>query len=132
MPVKRMKGAKARCDTLYSLIIRSSGECLKCGYRCPCDDAPKAHRLGCKLTTSHIIGRRYSGTRTLELNGQPLCFSCHRRFEDWPREFSHWITETIGSDNYDELVRRSQTVTKMDWDAEVERLLVVAKSLGIK
>jgi len=131
MSVARMKGDKAACDTLYSLIIRSEGECERCHVQCPCETAPKKHTKGCPLTTSHIIGRRFSATRTYEPNGQSLCFSCHRRFTDWPVEFSHWITESIGTEAYDELVERSREVTKMDWSEERERLKVRAKMLGV-
>jgi len=133
MPVKRASNkAKAKADTLFSLIIRSEGSCMQCGWTCTCENAPKAHTRDCKLTTSHIIGRKYSATRTLEMNAQCICYSCHRRFTDWPREFSRWITDTIGSEAYDELVRTAQTVTKVDWEAEVDRLTLKAKDLGIK
>jgi len=120
--VKRYAGAKGKADKLYSLIIRSIGECEKCGYMCDCPNKPFTHTTGCKLTTSHIISRRYSATRTLEANGQCLCFSCHRRFTDFPREFSHWITESIGSEAYEELRERAETLTKVDWEAEAKRL----------
>lgn len=120
MTVKRYKGAKAKCDTLFSKIIRSRGVCESCGesdYR--------------KLQCAHIISRRYSSTRTDEFNAYSLCWTCHRRFTDWPREFSHFITETIGSDKYEELSRKSQDYKKMDWDAELVRLKELAKVLDI-
>lgn len=122
MGVKRYAGAKGRADKYFSLIIRSIGECEKCGYMCDCPNKPFTHTTGCKLTCSHIVGRRYSATRTMEDNAQCLCFSCHRRFTDWPREFSHWITETIGSDKYDELRQLAEQTTKLDWEAEAIRL----------
>lgn len=129
MGVKRYAGAKGKADKLYSLIIRSIGECEKCGYMCDCPNKPFTHTTGCKLTTSHIISRRYSATRTWELNGQCLCFSCHRRLTDFPREFSHWITESIGSEAYEELRERAETVTKVDWEAEAKRLKEVFKEI---
>lgn len=122
MPVKKAKGDKAKCDELYSLIIRSEGQCLRCGARCECPQFPKKHIRGCPLTTSHIVGRRYSATRTAEDNSQCLCFSCHYYFENWPKEFSRWITKTIGVERYEELKRQAETVTKVDWTAERERL----------
>ncbi len=131
MPVKRPNGAKGKCDDLVSLIVRSEGSCMRCGWTCQCERAPKHHGVSCKLTTSHIIGRTYSATRTHLPNLQPLCYSCHRRFTDWPREFSHWITETIGSEAYDELKAMAETVTKMNWNDELERLKVIAKERNI-
>lgn len=131
MSVAKYKGAKGKADALFSLIIRSEMECEKCHVACTCENAPKSHTRGCPLTTSHIIGRKYSATRTWEPNAQCLCFSCHRRFTDWPREFSAWITDSIGSEAYDELVERANSTTKFDWDEELERLKSVAKRLGI-
>jgi hypothetical protein len=40
----------------------------------------------------------------------------------WPREHSRFITETIGSEVYDDLQRKAETVTKMDWSEEKLRL----------
>lgn len=76
------------------------------------------------LQTSHIISRRYSGTRTDLDNLQCLCAKCHRRFTDFPREFSHWITDSIGADKYEELrVKAESFEGKMDWEAEYQRLM---------
>lgn len=122
MPVARAKGAKGRCDKLFSLIIRSEGQCMRCGEQCHCPNFPKAHTTDCPLTTSHIVSRTYSATRCLPLNAQCLCYTCHAEFTIWPRTFSHWITETIGSEAYDELKRKAETVTKVDWYQELLRL----------
>ena len=132
MPIKRASNLdKAKCDTLASLITRAHGSCMKCGYECPCETAPKHHNRSCKLTCSHIVGRTYSGTRTHLPNLQSICYSCHRRFTDWPVEFSHWITESIGTEAYDELKLKSQAITKMNWSEELIRLKILAKELGI-
>lgn len=125
MPVKRPSGTKGRCDDIFSLIIRSSGRCLRCGWACTCSDAPRSHTRACKLTCSHIVGRRYSATRTDLQNAQALCYSCHRHFTDWPREFSHWITETIGSDEYDRLKTKAEQITKINWTDELVRLKAI-------
>lgn len=53
------------------------------------------------------------------------------RLSKWPREHSHFITETIGSERYDELKLKAETVTKMDWEAEYDRLKKIAKELNI-
>lgn len=124
MPIKKAKGAKGRADNYYGKIIRSVGYCEKCGAK-----------EG--LTTSHIIGRRYSNTRTDLRNAQCLCFSCHRRFTDWPREFSHWITETIGSELYEELRIKSELPTKVDWQDRADFLKdiygqIIAQEITLK
>ena len=113
------KGAKGRCDKLFSRIIRSSGQCVRCGSK---------DNLQC----AHIIGRKYSATRTDTNNAWNLCARCHRRLTDFPREHSHFITETIGSTKYEELREKAETVTKMDWDGEYERLKEIAKQEGVE
>jgi hypothetical protein len=112
------KGDKGKADKLFSLIIRSVGQCQRCGSQ---------DNLQC----AHIISRKYSATRTDERNAWCLCAKCHRRFTDWPREHSHYITETIGSEVYDELRAKAETVTKMNWTQEYERLKARAKDLNI-
>lgn len=112
------KGAKGKCDKLFSQIIRSAGKCQRCGSTE-------------NLQTAHIITRKYSATRTDERNAWCLCARCHRRLTDWPREHSRYITETIGSEAYEELRAKAETVTKMDWEAEYERLQALAKALDI-
>lgn len=112
------KGAKGKCDKLFSQIIRSAGKCQRCGST---DN----------LQTAHIITRKYSATRTDERNAWCLCARCHRRLTDWPREHSRYITETIGSEVYDELRLKAEAVTKMNWDMELDRLKEVARGLDI-
>lgn len=113
------KGAKGKCDKLFSRIVRSVGQCVRCG---------STDNLQC----AHIISRKYSATRTDTTNAWCLCARCHRRLTDWPREHSHFITETIGSERYEELRLKAESVTKVDWDAEYERLKQLAKQEGIK
>ncbi len=117
--VKRYKGAKGKADKLFSLLVRAPGQCQRCGA---------TNNLQC----AHIISRRYSATRTDLRNAWVLCASCHRRLTDWPREHSRYITDTIGSDLYEELQRKAETVTKVDWDAELDRLRGEARQRGIQ
>lgn len=118
MAIARAKGSKGKCDALFSKIIRSVGYCEKCGSTD-------------WLQTSHIISRRYSATRCDERNSQCLCAKCHRYFTDWPKEFSRWITDSVGISTYEELKLKSESVTKMDWDAELDRLTQIAKERNV-
>lgn len=131
MPVKRSKGAKNKADKLFSLIIRSKMACERCGAPCPCPEAPKKHTLGCPLTTSHIVGRTTSHTRTMEANAQALCFKCHAYFTDDPVAFTRWLESTIGLKEYDRLrvISNAGIGIKFDWDAEVDRLDEVWKNI---
>lgn len=112
--IKRAKGAKAKCDKIFSKLIRSTGYCLRCGSVAD-------------LQCAHIISRRYSATRTDLRNAWCLCAGCHFRLTNWPREHSRYITETIGSALYDELQAKAETVTKMNWDEELKRLQEIEK-----
>lgn len=116
MSIKKYKGAKGKCDVLFSKIIRQRSSCERCGSKD-------------WLQTSHIISRRFSATRTDIENAQCLCAKCHRFFTDHPVEFGRWVFESIGEDAYDRLKRKSEAVTKTDWDAELERLKKIYENL---
>jgi len=118
MPVHRPKGDKGKCDVLYSLIVRSRGACERCGTTQT-------------LQTAHIISRKYSATRTDERNSFCLCAKDHFYFTNWPVEFTEFIVQTIGQETYDELKRKSQVVTKMNWGEEYDRLKSVANEKNI-
>jgi 5-methylcytosine-specific restriction endonuclease McrA len=116
MPIARAKGVKAKCDKLFSQIVRSVGACEKCGSTD-------------WLQTSHIVSRRYSATRCDRRNAQCLCAGCHRFFTLWPKEFSRWITASIGVELYEELKLKAETVTKTDWSEVYTNLQTLAKNL---
>ena len=123
--VSKGRGDKAKADRLFSLLVRDTGVCANCGYRCPClpDEIrrTKTHRLECKLQCAHIIGRAYSTTRTDLDNAVCLDASCHMRFTDWPDE---WL-DFVGRDRYDALKLRANEGmgVKVDWSAELDRLM---------
>lgn len=106
MGIARARGFKGKCDKLTTEILKLRFNCCE---RCGSRDW---------LQTSHIISRRYSATRCMQDNVQLLCAKCHRRLTDFPREFSQWITESIGSAKYEKLRRLAEENTsKMDWEA---------------
>lgn len=110
MKLKYVSGPKGKCDKLCRrILLLKYGDCQYCG-------SPYA------LQVSHIISRRYSATRTDLDNLQLLCARDHIRFTQWPREFSKWITLSIGSEKYEELKTKATKVTKMDWNEELQRL----------
>lgn len=118
MSIKQATGWRGKADRLASKIIRTrAGSCMRCGSHA-------------NLQASHIISRRYSATRTDLDNIQCLCARCHMHFTHWPREFSHWITDTIGAEKYDELRAKANAVTHIvDWQDEYHRLLPIWEAL---
>lgn len=116
--MKAARGYKNKCDKLVSQMIRSTGHCQRCG---------KTENLQC----SHIISRRYSATRCDMDNVQVLCAGCHMYFTHWPKEFSRWITETVGIEKYEELKQKAETVTKVDWEQVYNELKERAKEYDL-
>lgn len=130
--VKTAKGDKAKCDRLFSLIVRSEGKCQRCGVCCPCPEFPRAHTVGCPLTCSHdVVGRRYSWTRTFEDCCSCLCFKCHYHLENHRVEHAEWIVGLRGAKTVAAVRDRANRTDKFDWSAEYDRLKVRARELGI-
>ena len=121
MSVAYGKGDKGKATRLHSLLVRSRGRCERCGET----------RYD-KLTTAHMIPRRFSATRTMEEASWCLCYSCHRLTEQFPDEFLNLVGDTIGLAEYLRLKLLAQTPTKKDWQAEAERLAARCKELGIE
>ena len=110
MTVSKAKGAKAKADKLFSQLVRSRGVCERCGERSD-------------VVTAHILGRRFSATRTDERNAWALDPTCHYVVDNWPDEKMRLVEETIGLEVYAELRAKAEsTVRRFDWPAEVERL----------
>lgn len=109
MSVKTYKGKKAKADKLFSEIIRSIGYCESCGGN---------NWLQC----AHINSRRFNSTRCDTRNAFSLCASCHRKYTDFPREFSHFITTTWAQKYYDDMYQKSRTATKVDWQERIDFL----------
>jgi hypothetical protein len=96
------KGAKARADKYFSLIVRSRGECQCCG---------SDQFLQC----AHVISRRYSHTRCMDLNAFCLCAGCHHHFTDHPVSFGIFVLGQIGEEGYQILKETSNLTGKLDW-----------------
>lgn len=111
MPKKKPTATqlKKKATVLHSQLVRSRGACENCG---------KTTNLQC----AHIISRRYSATRTDLDNAFCLCAGCHMRFTEWPVEFGSFVVDKIGNVEYATLRAKAETVTRMDWAAELERL----------
>lgn len=116
MTVASAKGPKGKADKLFSLIIRSEGECQGCG---------SAFGLQC----AHIIRRHFSWTRTHLDNAWALCGDCHYKVDNYADRKMDLVERTIGLDLYFDLVRLSQCRDKFDWIAEAARLDAIWKEM---
>lgn len=109
MTIKRAKGAKAKADKFFSLIVRAHGECENCGSRN-------------QLQTAHIISRRYSAVRCDLANAFCLCAGCHRHFTDHPLDFTAFCYEQRSHEMLDALRDRAHFGGKVDWAEVADRL----------
>jgi 5-methylcytosine-specific restriction endonuclease McrA len=107
--VARAKGAKARADKFFSLIVRSKGACENCG-------------LTTNLQCAHIRSRRFNNTRCELLNAFCLCAACHRKFTDEPLLFASFVHEKRTPAEIRWLDRKSLDIGKVDWDEIAVRL----------
>lgn len=119
MAVAYGKGPKGKATRLHSLVVRKRGRCQRCGSTA-------------NLQCAHIIGRKFSATRTDENNAWCLCASCHARFTDHPDEHMAFVAETIGMDAFDVLKRKaldnSRPWRESMWQEEVDRLQAIIDS----
>lgn len=107
------KTAKKAADDWFSLIVRSTGFCLRCGES----------DYG-KLETHHIHTRHMSSVRCDFRNAVCFCGSCHRWAHHHGPSFARWLRENWWKDEAEELEveRLAHTSMKVDWFGEVERL----------
>jgi len=120
---RKVSAVKAEATRLHSQIVRARGYCENCGYAW--------RSTGSKLECAHIVSRRYSRTRTDLNNAFCLCSKCHMRFTEWPLEFAEFVVERIGQDVYDDLQAKAQSLAKVDWYDELDRLRMLAVRLGL-
>jgi hypothetical protein len=109
------KGAKKKCDDLFSLLVRQrDGACRRCG---------STSNLQC----AHVISRRYTRTRCDLSNAMALCPKDHMSQTD-----NLWhMSELIGWDEYERLRKLATDPTwkrpKFFWDETLEELRQLAK-----
>lgn len=106
-----------KMDDLFSKIIRSQGECDRCG---------KTESLQC----SHVVSRRHLQTRWDLDNAIPLCYRCHIHWQHKePHEFVRWFDDKYGGKLYDELKKRANKIEKIDYEGKYELLKQIYTSL---
>lgn len=112
MSVAYGKGNKGKATKLHSQLIRNLGYCERCFVKDVCDTN---HTRGCVLQAAHIIGRRYSATRTLLNNAWSLCGKCHRELTDWPSKHMDFIGDTFAYEVYKPMSDWAQDSKRRDW-----------------
>lgn len=98
MPRKTSKATlKRKLDKVFSDVVRSIGECEKCGKRV-------------NLQCAHINSRRFLHTRWNQLNALCLCAGCHFWAHQHPRAFGKWVDEYLGEGTMDEIDQLSNSI----------------------
>lgn len=121
--VAKGKGAKAKATRLHSELVRSRGRCERCG------------KAGVTFDCAHIIGRRYSATRTDETNAWCLCKGCHMRLTEHPDEHVAFVAQTIGMAAFDVLKTKALEGVRSNesfWKSECERLTTLLEPVRVK
>jgi len=114
-PPSVQRAAKNKCDQLFSEIVRSAGECERCG---------RTGRLEC----SHWISRTSSNTRTDFDNAFAMCHACHRWWHSDPTAASAWAIEKRGLATYERLREAANRKSEIWWPDELVRLKTIAES----
>lgn len=109
------KTLKAKCDKLYSELMRSFKECEAEGW----EDIPCSPRLD----WAHVNSRKYSAVRHSSRNSLALCARHHRHFHDFPRQFSRFITQSPLQEWYDEVYQLARTPAKVNYEQRYAELL---------
>jgi hypothetical protein len=86
-----------KLDLLFSEVVRSIGECEKCGAK---------NNLQC----CHINSRRFHHTRWNQLNALCLCAGCHFWSHQHPRAFGKFVDEYYGDGTMDEIDQLSNSI----------------------
>lgn len=102
----------AKCDTLFSLWVRSVGQC----------ESGRSARHGGILQCAHGISRRYHAVRWDRRNAWSLCQACHVYYTHRPLEWDVWLEEKWGADLHAELRALALAGVEPDLNELHERL----------
>ena len=92
-------------DTLFSKFIRMRA--MQRVHGCEKCLAGKTDYK--QLQCAHYKGRRKKSTRWDEDNCSGLCFGCHQYFEENHDEFTEWLKQRLGEEEFDLLNSRART-----------------------
>ena len=93
-------------DIVFSKLVRERNEyiCQSCGY----DGRHNPAFMDC----AHIHSRKHRATRWHPDGAICLCKSCHRRYTDFPLEWSGFVRELYGDARADEIMRLAHSIRK--------------------
>ena len=97
-----------RLDELFSEIIRlrANGFCEHCGLWCK-DEG---------INPSHYFVRGHKSLRWDEDNVFGLKHECHMYLDNHKSEFTSWVVNRLGTERFDQLILRNNSIQKLDYD----------------
>lgn len=97
-------------DIIFSQVVRASADhtCLKCGVQ----RFPTNKRGSSGMDCSHIHSRRHIGIRFARNNAKCLCSGCHRWWHENPTESGTWLTNLMGQEFMDQLLKQKNEIRK--------------------
>ena|SRR3990167_889481 len=108
--IKKLKPNKAKCDKIFSEIIRKAGKCLRC-------------QNTYNLQTAHIFSRGYYTIRWDLDNAVCLCSKCHVYFTFKPIQWELWVVSWMGQEKYDNLKKKALEYKKINYDEVMNYLI---------
>jgi len=111
---------KIECDRLFSLIVRSPGVCAADG------------KHNGNLQCAHLFSRRYLQTRWYFQNAVPLCAGHHITFTHDPIRWDLWMLDHLGVQEYAALRERALKTDRVDMEATLVELQVLADVAGVQ
>lgn len=98
-------------DAAFSEAVREmyNWTCQNCGI---IDTAAQMGQRPSIMDCSHILTRKYKGTRTYPDNALCICRSCHRKLGDNPLQHASLARKILGEARYDELLHRNNLTFK--------------------
>lgn len=92
-PKRAKRDYSKQCDVLFSQVVRARGKC----------ESGRLARHSGVLQCAHGFSRRYRAVRWDERNAWSLCAACHVFFTHHPIEWTDWMIDRLGAEQYEEL-----------------------------
>jgi len=116
-----------QADKLFSLIVRSKGQCAA---HAPRESDPFGTGCTVGLQCAHIISRSYRSVRWSEDNAMPLCARAHVYYTHHPLEWEAFVLENMSAADLAAL--KARALAKWDGDLETVLVRLAARAVSLR
>jgi hypothetical protein len=111
------KGIDGQLDRAFSKLVRESADYV-------CQNCNKQYRHDTRLAhCAHVHSRKHRATRWHVDGAICLCASCHRRYTDFPIEWTDFVRRHLGDERSTLVCKLAHTIRKYT-KAEKQEMLV--------